>query len=135
MKKTGILLVGHGSRKEYNKILIQKTAELMAASSPDYLVRYGFMEMSEPSIPDTLNTFKTEEIDALVVVPLFLARGVHTDEDIPGILGLKDGEKKGSFVTDNGTVSLVYADPIGPNPLLAELMLSNAKTALNLIDK
>lgn len=133
MGKVGILLVGHGSKKEYNKDLITRTAGLIAERNPDYIIKCGFMEFNEPSIPVSLDQFREEEIDALAVVPLFLARGVHIDEDIPGILKLESGQKKGMFKLQNREVPLVYADPIGPNPLLADLMAENARQALSLI--
>ena len=133
MGNVGILLVGHGSKKEYNKDLISKTAALIAQKNPNYRVKCGFMEFNEPAIPEALDQFRTEAIDSLVVVPLFLARGVHIDEDIPGILNLPSGQKKGTFKLQSGEIPLVYADPIGPNPLLAELMAENARQALTLI--
>lgn len=133
MAKTGILLVGHGSKKEYNKSLITKTAELIAQKHPDYIVKCGFMEFNEPSIKESLDSFKKEDINSIAVVPLFLARGVHIDEDIPEILGLASGQKRGLFPLPNKEIPLVYADPIGPNPLLADLMMENAKSALDMI--
>lgn len=133
MAKTGILLVGHGSKKEYNKDLITKTADLIAKKHPDYLVRCGFMEFNEPDIKTSLELFKKDDIDSLAVVPLFLARGVHIDEDIPGILGLAPGQKKTTFTAHNRQIQLVYADPIGPKPLLADLMVENAQVALKQI--
>ena len=81
MTKTGILLVGHGSKKEYNKNLITKTAEIIAQKNPDYIVRCGFMEFNEPTIRESLDSFKQDDVDSIAVVPLFLARGVHIDED------------------------------------------------------
>jgi len=133
MGKTGILLVGHGSKKEYNKILITKTAELIAQQHQDCIVRSGFMEFNEPDIKTSLDMFREDDIDSLAVVPLFLARGVHIDEDIPGILGFASDQKKGVFALKNKEIPIVYADPIGPKPLLADLMFENAKAALNTI--
>jgi sirohydrochlorin cobalto/nickelchelatase len=133
MGNVGILLVGHGSKKEYNKDLITKTSALIAERHPNYIVKCGFMEFSEPTIPESLEQFRSEDIDSLAVVPLFLARGVHIDEDIPGILKLQSGQKKGTFKLQSREIPLVYADPIGPNPLLADLMAENAKQALSLI--
>lgn len=133
MGKTGILLVGHGSKKEYNKNLITQTAGLIAERHPDYIVKCGFMEFNEPTIPQSLDEFRSEDITSIAVVPLFLARGVHIDEDIPGILKLAPGQKIGTFQLKSGEIPLVYADPIGPNPLLADLMAENAKQALSQI--
>lgn len=133
MGKVGILLVGHGSKKEYNKNLITSTAGLIADRHPEYCVKCGFMEFNEPSIAQALDQFRSEDIDSIAVVPLFLARGVHIDEDIPGLLNLSHGQKKGTFQLKNREIPLVYADPIGPNPLLADLMADNARQALSLI--
>ena len=128
-----MLLVGHGSKLPYNKELIIETGRMIQERSDDYLVRCGFMSMNEPSVNDQLDAFRKETIEALVVVPLFLARGVHIEKDIPALLGLPEGGKQGMFEAANGAVPLVYADPIGVDPLLAELMLKNAQNALSLI--
>ncbi|MDD3977961.1 MAG: sirohydrochlorin nickelochelatase [Methanomicrobium sp.] len=131
MAKTGFLLVGHGSTKPYNKQLIEKTAKLISEKESGYIVRCGFMENSTPSIPEILEEFKKDELESMVVVPLFLARGVHIDVDIPGILGIEEGGHKGTFEAKNGTVPLVFANPIGDNPMLADLMIASAKQAFD----
>jgi sirohydrochlorin cobaltochelatase len=129
----GMLLVGHGSTMPYNQELVEKTAELIRAQNAGYIVKCGFMNMNKPSIKDSMEAFRREPIDALVVVPLFLAKGVHIEKDIPGEIGLAEGVKSGAFVMNGKTVPLVYADPIGSDPLLAELMVRNAKKALSLL--
>ena len=131
MSKKGILLVGHGSKLPFNKELVEETASLIARNYPDIIIKCGFMNMNSPSIEDSMNEFRTESIDVLVVVPLFLAKGVHILKDIPAIIGLAEGEKKGSFALNGRTIPLVYADPIGSDPLLADLMVKNAERALS----
>lgn len=132
--KTGLLLVGHGSRLEYNKQLITTTAELMKEQKPDYLIKSCFMEFSNPTVTEGLEEMKKEDIDTLVVVPLFLAKGMHILRDIPNLLHLEQGSKKGELELLSGKViPLLYAEPIGIDPLLAELMLKNAETALSMV--
>ena len=46
---------------------------------------------------------------------------------------MPEGSKKGSFVLNGKTIPLVYADPIGSDPLLADLMIKNATKALSLL--
>jgi sirohydrochlorin cobaltochelatase len=130
MARKGLLLVGHGSKLPYNKELIESTAALIAGQHPEYLVRPGFMSMNEPTVGETLDAFKQDDIDLLVVVPLFLAKGVHILQDIPELLGLPEGKKKGTFAHAKGAIPLVYADPIGGDPLLADLMVKNAEAAI-----
>jgi len=133
MGQKGMLLVGHGSTMPYNKELVENTAEFIRARNADYIVKCGFMNMNKPTIREALEAFRHEPIDALVVVPLFLAKGVHIEKDIPGEIGLAEGVKKGSFVLNGRSVPLVYADPIGSDPLLADLMVKNAGRALLLL--
>ena len=135
MSLTGLLLVGHGSRLEYNKQLITTTAELMKQERPDYLIKSCFLEYSSPTVPEGLDSMRSESISRLVVVPLFLAKGIHVLRDIPRLLGLDTGKKQGSFILSNDTeIPLVYAEPIGIDPLLASLMLKNAAAAEELME-
>ena len=88
--KTGILLVTHGSRLNYNKEFatalynkFEKTCELPSS--------FGFMELCGPSIPESINKLVEENgLERLVVVPVFIAPGMHTTHDIPHILGFLD---------------------------------------------
>jgi sirohydrochlorin cobalto/nickelchelatase len=125
-----MLLVGHGSKLPYNKELVETTGRLIAEQHPDFLVKCAFMNMNAPSIEDSLAEFRKEKIEVLVVVPLFLAKGVHILKDIPELIGLPEGKNRGTFVLNGSSIPLIYADPIGSDPLLAELMVKNAKKAL-----
>jgi sirohydrochlorin cobaltochelatase len=125
-----MLLVGHGSKLPYNKELIETTADLIAQKTDDYIVKPGFMSLNTPTVVEQLEAFRSEDIEMLVIVPLFLAKGVHINQDIPEILGLPEGQRHGTFQLNGKTVPLVYANPIGSDPLLAELMLKNASDAI-----
>ena len=93
--KTGVVLVSHGSRLNYNKEFISSVFEQYEAQT-DYPCDFGFMELVEPNIPTTINKLVSEnEIDRLVLVPVFIAPGVHTTRDIPTILGLIEDDGSG----------------------------------------
>lgn len=130
MSMKGMLLVGHGSKLPYNKELIETTAAIIAGKTDEYLVKPGFMSINTPTVEEQLAAFRREDIDMLVVVPLFLARGIHIEQDIPRLLGLAPGVRTGEFQLNGKAVPLVYANPIGSDPLLAELMLKNASDAI-----
>ena len=116
MERKGMLLVGHGSKLPYNQDLVESTGKIVQERHPEYVVKCAFMNMNSPSIEESLNEFKKEKIDALVVVPLFLAKGVHIVKDIPGLIGLPEGAYKGKFAMNGREIPLVYAEPIGSNP-------------------
>ncbi len=135
MAKKGMLLVGHGSKLPYNKDLVETTAKLIAEKTDEYIVRTGFMSLNTPTVQEQLEAFRKEKIEMLVVVPLFLARGVHIEKDIPAILGLPEGARAGTFHMNGKDIPLVYASPIGSDPLLAELMLKNAAEAIDELER
>jgi sirohydrochlorin cobaltochelatase len=130
MSRKGLLLVGHGSKLPYNKELVEETARLIGSRRPEFVVRCGFMSMNAPSVKESLADFRKDDVDAIIVVPLFLARGVHINRDIPAVLGLAEGSSRGTFQKNHASIPLVYAEPIGVDPLLADLMLKNAERAI-----
>jgi len=130
MSRKGLLLVGHGSSLPYNKQLVEETGRLISRKDPGYIVKCAFMNLNRPTIEETLEEFKREDVDTLVVVPFFLAKGVHINNDIPELLGLPEGSYRGRLSKNGSEIPLIYADPIGSDPLLAELMLKSAERAL-----
>jgi sirohydrochlorin cobaltochelatase len=128
-----MLLLGHGSTLPYNKELVEHTARQIAEQHRDFVVKCGFLNMNTPTVEEALSEFRKEKIEALVVVPLFLAKGVHILKDIPALIGFSDGQTKGTFALNGKEIPLVYAEPIGSDPLLATLMVKNAQKALQMI--
>ena len=91
--KTGILLVTHGSRLNYNKEFATALFEKFEKTC-DLPSNFGFMELCGPSIPESINKLADEnDIGRLVVVPVFIAPGMHTTHDIPHILGFLEAHE------------------------------------------
>ena len=87
--KTGILLLSHGSRLDDGEEVIKAYKEMYAEEFPDMPVEYGFMEIRKPGIPETIKKLSEEDVDRIIVVPVFVAHGLHTKRDIPGLLGIE----------------------------------------------
>ena len=88
--KTGILLLSHGSRLDDGEEVIKAYKEMYAEEFPEMPVEYGFMEIRKPGIPETIKKLTTEnDLDKIIVVPVFVAHGLHTKRDIPGLLGIE----------------------------------------------
>ena len=89
-KKTGILLLSHGSRLDDGEEVIKAYKEMYVEEFPDMPVEYGFMEIRKPRIPETIKKLTTEnDLEKIIVVPVFVAHGLHTKRDIPGLLGIE----------------------------------------------
>lgn len=89
-KKTGILLLSHGSRLDEGEEVIKAYKEMYIEEFPDMPVEYGFMEIRKPGIPETIKKLTQEnDLDKIIVVPVFVAHGLHTKRDIPQLLGIE----------------------------------------------
>ena len=99
-KKTGILLLSHGSRLPDGEEVIKAYKEMYLEEFPEAIVEYGFMEIREPGIPETIKKLiEQADLEKIIVVPVFVAHGLHTKRDIPKLLGIEsdfDEEKYGS---------------------------------------
>ena len=88
--KTGILLLSHGSRLDDGEEVIKAYKEMYEEEFPEIPIEYGFMEIRKPGIPETIKKLSTEnDLDKIIVVPVFVAHGLHTKRDIPGMLGIE----------------------------------------------
>jgi len=138
--KTGVLLISHGSRLNYNREFITDVFNKYK-SNTDYVVGQGFMELMEPTIPQALSEMlENNDLDRLIAVPVFIAPGVHTTRDIPTILGLIDDDSANSHshshdhnhshghdhhhhnekIEFDGEV--LYTDPLGADSLAIEII-------------
>lgn len=140
--KIGVLLVGHGSRLPYGKDVISKLAQIYQEST-EYPVEVGFMNMSTPSIPSSINKLADKGVDKIVVTPVFLAPGVHTTQDIPRILGLDNGGEENHHQHSHGHDhdhdpheeihfhgEIIYTEPLGPDPKIAAIIKDRVDNAL-----
>jgi len=137
--KIGVLLVGHGSRLPFGKDVVSQIARMYKADE-DYLVEVGFMNMSKPSIPEAINKLSEDGAQKIIVTPVFLAHGVHTTEDIPRILGLKNEEKTDnhghshSHEEENVAIEfdgeIIYTEPLGADKRIADIVKDRVNDAL-----
>jgi sirohydrochlorin cobaltochelatase len=133
----GVILVGHGSRLPYGKDVLSQLAEIYKKNT-EYPVEIGFMNMSKPSIPTSINKLSDMGVKKIVVTPVFLADGVHTTQDIPRILGLDNGnenmdhhhhhEEEVEHVHFHGEI--IYTKPLGADSRIADIIKDRVDNAL-----
>ncbi|MBO4302386.1 sirohydrochlorin nickelochelatase [Methanosarcinaceae archaeon] len=99
-KKEALILVGHGSRLPFSKELIQTITEKIRAKNEYEVVEYGMMEFNTPTIKDAVEAAIAKGSKRLIVVPVFLAPGNHSERDIPTILGLAPTEKAKMIIAE-----------------------------------
>ena len=142
-EKTGILLLSHGSRLDDGEEVIKAYKEMYEEEFPEAIIEYGFMEIRKPGIPETIKKLtERAELDKIIVVPVFVAHGLHTKRDIPGLLGIEsdfDAEalsghhhhhhdhEDEEFEFDG---EIVLTDPLGIDTRLYEIIKDRVSDAL-----
>lgn len=149
--KIAVLLISHGSRLPYGEEVINGLADIYREQT-DYHVMVSYMNMSEPSIPVAINQLADEGVEKIIAIPVFLAHGVHTTQDIPKILQINNGhdlkehkhESSGHSHghghshshNDEETVEIkfkgdiIYTEPLGADRRIADIIKDRVNNAL-----
>src|SRR5260370_5365107 len=81
MQRTGILIVGHGSREPASNLEFEQLVAQLRARRPEFDVRHAYVELAEPSLADGLDAIARCN-DRVVVVPCFLFTAGHVKNAI-----------------------------------------------------
>ena len=137
-RNTGILLAGHGSSLPYNNEVIETIAEKYIERTPGYHIEAGFMRLSKPSIPESFNKIKDYGVERVIVVPVFLADGIHTKLDIPTTLNLEPepienypepNVSRTDVIEFDGEI--IYTRPLGADDKIVEIVSERIKPYLD----
>lgn len=126
MNNVGLILVGHGSELPQYKENLEKLAEILRNKSKFKVVETSFMIKNNPTITEAIENVTKKHVEKIVLIPVFLASGKHTEEDIPRLIGLKKGEN--TLRTEK--VEIIYGEPIGSDKRIAEIIEDKALKAL-----
>ena len=120
-----LLVMVHGSpRPAANRTMfdVVKTLEARPEARERFpIVRVGFMECNEPSIPDAIAECVNAGASTVVAVPYFLHTGTHVCDDLPGLLE--------EARTTYPNVTFQLGDYIGLSPRLSDLLAERAHVA------
>ncbi|MCW2119673.1 sirohydrochlorin chelatase [Flavobacterium sp. 7A] len=81
--KKGILLCGHGSRRESGTAAFQQLVSLLKKRYTDYEVDYGFLEFNHPLYEAAVARMYEKGIREIYALPVILFAGSHAKNDIP----------------------------------------------------
>ena len=120
---TALLLLAHGSRNtDANADLHQLAAELRRRGAYP-IVEAAFLELAEPTIPQGGQRCVEEGARRVVLLPYFLSAGVHVRDDLR--------RYRDVLAEQFPEAQFILAEPLGPHPLLLDVVLERAGEALN----
>jgi sirohydrochlorin cobaltochelatase len=117
--ETSLLIVAHGTDlNENSAVAAKREAEKIRALGRYATVLNVYME-EPPLVADWRKLTKTSNV---VVVPFFISDGLHSYEDIPVLLGIKEGR---SLDRPGGLEAAVPCGRLGSRPSLKEIFRQN----------
>jgi sirohydrochlorin ferrochelatase len=118
---TALLLIAHGSRQaEANADLHHVTDELRNRGHS--IVVASFLELAQPDIENGGVRCVEEGATEVVMVPYFLSAGMHVRHDLT--------EARDKLQARFPDVDFRLAEPLGPHPLLIEILLERVRQVL-----
>ena len=122
-----LAVVGHGTERNENSAkAVELHADRIAETGRFEEVEALFMD-ENPEIDDVTEFFETTDV---VVVPLFVADGYHTQEDIPEDMGLTDDYRTGwETPSEVDGHRIWYAGAVGTEALMADVVIERAADA------
>jgi sirohydrochlorin cobaltochelatase len=127
-----LAVIGHGTERNPNSAdAVYDHVDALRERTAFAEVGALFMDEA-PYVDAVLERFDAADV---AVVPLFVADGFHTQDEIPELLGLTDDPRSGYPVP--GTVDgrrIWYASAVGTDPLVPEVILERAADAGAAID-
>jgi precorrin-8X/cobalt-precorrin-8 methylmutase len=126
LDKVGLILIGHGSKLPHNRENLEKLADILSNRGKFKSVEIAFMIRDTPTIAEAIDAMAKKGVSKIVLVPAFLAPGVHTTQEIPELIGVK--EKQPDLKAAG--IELVYGEPIGSDERIANILEEKALKAL-----
>ncbi len=121
MANEAILLIGHGSKLDYNKQVLELQAENLRRRGHEN-VFIGYNEKTMPLVGEKLAEIMEQGFDTVYAMPVFIASGVHITRDIPRKLGIPEGSDGGEVEVDGRKATVKYGEPLGNDPRIADIL-------------
>lgn len=115
--EVGLAVVGHGTGRHPDS---STSAEHHADDLADVFDETDAVFLDEePHVSRIPERFTSEQV---VAVPLFVADGPHSTEDVPRAMGISPGFGRETI----GDVEIVYTEPVGTHPDVADVVVEQA---------
>ena len=116
------MIVGHGSTMAYNKGVLEMQADRLRSKGYDN-VYVGFNEFSIPSIRETAEEMVEDGYDEILILPFFVASGLHVTRDIPvKHFGLPRNATDGTVEIEGKQIKITIDQPFGEDPNLTNIL-------------
>lgn len=121
-KKTGVIILGHGSRRRQAHSVLQEIISEIRKNNDFGTIESAYLQISRPDISTAVRKIVNQGCGKIVIVPFFLFMGNHVSRDIPRAIAR---EKKRYKDTE-----FIYTRNLGRDPRIAGIVKDCIKDAL-----
>ena len=86
MDTTGMIVLGHGSRRREVGEAFTAMVERVARRMPGMTVLPAFFSLGEPTLAEQVRRLAAAGCSRIVIMQYFLYNGVHIEQDIPEMI-------------------------------------------------
>lgn len=119
--KEGVILLGHGSRREEANEEIRQITEMVQRADSDRFYEPAFLSIGHPHLADAVENLIEKGCVKIIVMPMFLVTGNHIDKDIPDKIFLQK--------TAHPNIEFVLAQHFGLHPGIIKIVQERIKEA------
>jgi sirohydrochlorin cobaltochelatase len=123
--RTGVLLVGHGTRSELGQRQCRALADEIALGldTPLFTTELAYLELAAPTIEVGVARLVGLSVERLIVVPLLLFAAGHAKEDIPAAV------RKALAAVGAASLPMTQTEPLGLQQPVIELAAARFREA------
>lgn len=114
-QKTGIIILGHGSRVRKANDLIPKVIKAIKNRLGLSIVEPAYLQLCQPDLSRCIKGLISRGIKKIIIVPFFLFVGNHVRRDIPEIIRKQR--------QDYPEVEFIYANNLGEDSKIVEIVI------------
>ena len=113
--KNGIIILGHGSKAPQALELLKIYGEMVKTNSSYDIVEIASLQFNKPDLPEAIDRAVNAGADRVIIVPFFLYKGIHMQQDIPEIITSESEKYPG--------LEIVLANHLGTDQRLVEIVI------------
>jgi sirohydrochlorin ferrochelatase len=118
---TGLLLIAHGSRQEEANEDLYQLAAVLRTHGRYRVIEVAFLELAEPAVAQGAARCVAQGARRVILLPYFLSAGIHVRRDLAAL--------RSALAAEYPAVDFRLAEPLGPHPLLLEVVTERARLA------
>ncbi|PKK38821.1 hypothetical protein ABB02_01909 [Clostridiaceae bacterium JG1575] len=113
--KKAVLVVAHGSRAKETERTFESVLDRVAQRLPDRTIEHAYMEFGKNSIEEAVESLVARSYLDITIIPYFLFRGIHLQEDIPELMEASRAKHPG--------LKLHLGETLGDDPRLSDILV------------